>query len=136
MTVKLGSDFKRQKILMDLNGNVYDDIKKFKQHEPNPNGKNYIDINTPETPIPEKVAEVQLEGVVRPTNGAEVNGGGNEAKTDSEQIRIAVLNSDLKDSDKVFMMMLLKDKSRSDAINLILTSPIKDVQKVNLMKSI
>jgi len=134
--VILGNNLQKKKILMDLEGNVYDSLDKFKKHEPKSNGQEYISVVKEKEPPTKKASEVQLEGMVGRTDDNKVGTGGDVKKTDNEQIRIVILDSDLSNRDKVFMTMLLKDKTKEDAIGLILTAPLKDTQKVNLMKSL
>ena len=135
MSVTLATNLKKEKIIMGLDGNIYDSLNDFKNHNPKGNGQElFSDSQTSNEN--QKNRKLPEQGVVGPTNVGETPKGGTDKKTDFEQIRLAILDSDLSDKDKVFMTMLLKDKTREDALTAILTSPLKDSQKVNLMRVI
>lgn len=135
MSVQLAENFKREKVILDTNGVAYASMEDLKNHNPIPNGQNLISDPQAENED-RKSGLLQEQGMARPTTNDKDGEIRTNEKTNFEQIRIAILDSDLTDKDKVFMTMLLKDKNRDDALMAILTSPLKDKQKVNLMKVI
>lgn len=133
--VAVATEFKRKKIIMDLAWNQYDSLDDYKIGNIKRDGNNYIDKTEEKTTI-ENNGNNTEQTMARQTNDNKNGERGNGEKTENEQIRLAILNSDLSDKDKVFMTMLLKDKNKEDAISAILTSPLKDKQKVFLMQKI
>lgn len=133
--VAVATEFKRNKIIMDLSWNQYDSLKDYKMGNIKTNGKDYLDTTQKEE-VGENDGHDIEQTVVRQTDNNKNAERWNGQKTENEQIRLAILESDLSDKDKVFMTMLLKDKNKEDAIMAVLTSPLKDKQKVFLMQKI
>lgn len=133
--VAVATEFKRNKIIMDLSWNQYDSLKDYKMGNIKQNGKDYLDTTKKEEINKDNGHDIE-QTMVRQTDNNKNAERWNGQKTENEQIRLAILESDLSDKDKVFMTMLLKDKNKEDAIMAILTSPLKDKQKVFLMQKI
>ncbi len=133
--VVVSDNIKREKIILDMEGNEYSSLSDFKNGIIKQNGQNFTD-NKENEETAENIPNNADEGVVRQPISNQGGEGGDKTQTTDEQIRLAVLNSSLSDKDKVFMTMLLMGKTKQESITAILTSPIKDTQKIELMKSI
>lgn len=133
--VVVATEFKKKKIMMDLEWNQYDSLKDYKMGNIKTDGKDYLDTTEKKEINKDNGHDIEQVVVGQTDNNKDAERW-NGQKTENEQIRLAVLESDLSDKDKVFMTMLLKDKNKEDAIMAILTSPLKDKQKVFLMQKI
>ena len=133
--VVVATEFKKKKIMMDLEWNQYDSLKDYKMGNIKHNGTNYLDTTEEEKSVENNGNNTKQVMVGQTDNNKDAKGGDGQ-KTEAEQIRLAILNSDISDKNKVFMTMLLKDKNKEDAVTIILNSPLKDKQKVFLMQQI
>ena len=133
--VEVATTFKRNKIIMDLSWNQYDSLKDYKMGNVKQNGTKYFDTTEEKEDNQNNGHDIE-QTMVRQTDNNKDAERWNGQKTENEQIRLAILESDLSDKEKVFMIMLLKDKNKQDAINAVLNSPLKDKQKVYLMQKI
>lgn len=61
---------------------------------------------------------------------------GNGQNGVGEKLNDIILNSTLKDKDKVFMIQIVSGKTKQEALNAVLQAPLKDMEKVSLLTKI
>lgn len=110
-------------------GNV---IKSYDEENINPRRE---ESNTPETDSDRQGGDRPL--VENESRGTDNKGQNRDGQNGiAEKLNSIILESTLKNSEKVFLIQLLTGKGKQEALSVVLQAPIKDISKVAILSKI